>query len=144
MKHIWEVSLLYFLICTGFLLVVFSKFQAEHFSFPLQSQSASRVSNLELTAKFRASLLPLPSLLIGSSSTYSFLANNCPWEFHQCSFEICQVARWRYPRYRGSNAADEPASLCWRGSSTPRWASKNARINVPCGNQGQTRWQNQK
>ena len=70
MKHIREVSLLYFFIRTGFLRVVFSKFQAEHLSFPLQSQSASRVSNLELTAKFKASLRPFPSLLICSSSTY--------------------------------------------------------------------------
>jgi hypothetical protein len=32
------------------------RFQAEHLSFPLQSQSTGRVSNLELTAKFKASL----------------------------------------------------------------------------------------
>ena len=49
-------------------------YQAEHLSFPLQSQSTGRASNLELTAKFKAS-----SSICVSRSTY----NKIPFFFSQ-------------------------------------------------------------
>ena len=64
-----------FLIRSRSILNLFSPFppifQAEHLSFPLQSQSTGRVSNLELTAKFKASLL-FPPLQPDSRLTWCF------------------------------------------------------------------------
>ena len=62
MNHIRMVSRLYFLIVYGPYKKFPPQFQAEHLSFPLQSQSTGRVSNLELTAKFKASLFLLFSI----------------------------------------------------------------------------------
>ena len=73
MRHIRTVSLLPHSLWT--ILNCFLQFQAEHLSFPLQSQSTGRVSNLELTAKFKASLKKIFSPFDLTAEIYNNVKN---------------------------------------------------------------------